>query len=152
MQIYATGDFFANKFVCTVIWLLSIHKMTDLLTRFCWKLIYMYVLWWCMSKRIYIFFKLLLVVANLCNLPVFANKLLCTVLTDLLTWFGWKLSEIINFFRSFFSKFKLQIAIHWAFSIFFSFFEKNYLFFSYAMSVCLSVCPSVCVNNFFCGN
>ena len=29
--------------------------------------------------------KLLLVVANLCNLQFFANKFVCTVLTDLLT-------------------------------------------------------------------
>ena len=31
--------------------------------------------------------KLLLVVANLCNLPYFANKFVCTVLTDLQTRF-----------------------------------------------------------------
>ena len=36
-----------------------------------------------MSKKIE-FLKLLLVVANLCNLPFFANILVCTVLTDLL--------------------------------------------------------------------
>ena len=35
--------------------------------------------------------KLLLVVANLCHLPFFANKLVCTVLTDLLTRFCGKL-------------------------------------------------------------
>ena len=33
-----------------------------------------------MSKKM-IFLKLLLVITNLCNLPVFANKLVCTVLT-----------------------------------------------------------------------
>ena len=32
-----------------------------------------------------IFSQLLLVVANLYNFPFFANKLVCTVLTDLLT-------------------------------------------------------------------
>ena len=62
--------FFLNTFVCKI--------MTDLLIRFCWKLIYMYVLWWCMSK--YIFFsKLLLVVPNLCYLRFFANRFVCTV-------------------------------------------------------------------------
>ena len=34
---------FANKLVCTV--------LTDLLTRFCWKLIYRYVIRWCRSER-----------------------------------------------------------------------------------------------------
>ena len=40
-----------------------------------------------MSKRI-VFTKLLLVVANLCNLRYFANKFVCTVLTDLQTRFA----------------------------------------------------------------
>ena len=44
LQIYAICNFFANRFVCTV--------LTDLLTRFCWKLICMYVLRWCMSERV----------------------------------------------------------------------------------------------------
>ena len=44
MQINETCDFLANTFVCTV--------MTDLHARICWKLIYMYVLWWCMSEVI----------------------------------------------------------------------------------------------------
>ena len=43
--------FFANKFVCTV--------LTDLLSRFGWKLIYMYVIQWCMSEIID-FFKITL--------------------------------------------------------------------------------------------
>ena len=62
----------ANKFVCTV--------LTDLLTQFCWKLICMYVLRWFMSERV-IFSKIVLVVANLCNLQFFANKLVSTVTT-----------------------------------------------------------------------
>ena len=36
VAIYATCDFFANKFMCTL--------LTDLLTRLCWKLIYIYVI------------------------------------------------------------------------------------------------------------
>ena len=90
---------FANKYVCSII---------DLLTRFCWKLIYMYVLWWCMSKRID-FSKLLLVVANLCNLCFYASKFVRTVLTDLLTRFcrkliymyvlRWCMSERVDFLK-----------------------------------------------------
>ena len=45
MQVYATCDInWANKLVCTV--------LTDLQTRFCWKLIYTYVIPWYMSKII----------------------------------------------------------------------------------------------------
>ena len=44
LQIYAICNFFANKFVCPV--------FADLLTRFCWKLIYMYVSRWRMSEII----------------------------------------------------------------------------------------------------
>ena len=53
------------KFVCTV--------LTDLLTRFCWKLIYMYVLRWCMSERVDLKKQILLVFANLCNLRFFCE-------------------------------------------------------------------------------
>ena len=46
--------------------------------------------------------KLLLVVANLCNLRYCANKFVCTLLTDLLTQFCWKLicMYILRWFMS----------------------------------------------------
>ena len=71
------AGFFANTLVCTI--------MTDLLTRSCWKLIYMYVSWWCMSKIFGFFLNTIGIVAHLCKLLFFANKLMCTVLTDLLS-------------------------------------------------------------------
>ena len=40
------------------------------------------------QRELIFFTKLLLVVTNLCNLLYFANKLVCTVLTDLLTEFA----------------------------------------------------------------
>ena len=86
MQTYVTCDFFANTFVCTV--------MTDLLTQYYWKLLCLYVLRWRISQIIDFFSKLLLVVANLCNFHLFANKCVCTVLTDLLTRFCWKLMNM----------------------------------------------------------
>ena len=52
---------FANKLVCTV--------FTDLQTWFCWKLIYMYVLWWCMFKRID-FFKITIGSCNFMQLAI----------------------------------------------------------------------------------
>ena len=53
-------DFFeSNKFVCTV--------LTELLTQFWWKLIYMYCIRWYLSEIIDFFSKLLLVVLKLCN-------------------------------------------------------------------------------------
>ena len=66
LQIHATYDFFANTFVCTV--------MTDLLAQFCWKLIYMYVIWWCMSKII----DFLKISIGSCKLMhIYANAISC---------------------------------------------------------------------------
>ena len=52
------------QFFCTV--------MTDLLTRFCWKLIYMSVLWWSMSKRI-VFFKITIGSCKFMQLAMFCK-------------------------------------------------------------------------------
>ena len=57
-------DFLANKFVCTV--------LTDLLTRFCRKVTYMYITHDACLK-LSIFSKLLFVVVNLCNFQFFGK-------------------------------------------------------------------------------
>ena len=54
---------FVDQFVCT--------DLTDPRTRFCRKLIYMYVIRWCLSEIVE-FLKLLLVVANLSKLRFLA--------------------------------------------------------------------------------
>ena len=56
-------QFFANIFV-------------HLLTLFCWKLICMYVLRWCMSEKV-VLKKLLLVVAHSCKLRFFLRMCVC---------------------------------------------------------------------------
>ena len=67
--------FFANIFAHTV--------LTDLLTQFCWKLIYMHVIRWCMSEIIDLK-KIVLVIANLCKMQVICKYVCEYVLTDLL--------------------------------------------------------------------
>ena len=74
MQVYATCYVYcANKLVRTV--------LTDLQTRLCWKLIYMYVIRWCMSEIIDLTKKIVLVIAIEGNLQFFVNIFVRTVLT-----------------------------------------------------------------------
>ena len=56
--------------------------LTDLLAWFCWNLINMYIARWCMSEKIN-FFEISIGSCKLCNLPFFANKLVCMDLTAL---------------------------------------------------------------------
>ena len=101
------------KYIC-------VHGLTDLQTQFCWKWIYMYVLQGRMSE-VNNSKKILLQVYATCYIYC-ANKLVCTVLTDLQTRFCWKLiymyvirwcmSEIIDLTKNSISNCNLrQLAI-----------------------------------------
>ena len=100
---------------------MSVRPSVRRLWNYLWNAVLTNLMSWVILKSAYIwkircfmsewsdFSKFELQVANLCNLGLFENKFVCTVLTDLLTRFFWKLSyvyvirwwmsEIINFFK-----------------------------------------------------
>ena len=87
---------FANQFVCSV--------LTDLLARFCWKLIYMYVTQWCMSEILF-FFKITIGNCKFMQLTIFLQINVWSILIHFfkklryMYVLRWRMSAIIDLFE-----------------------------------------------------
>ena len=116
------------------------HGFTDLQTQFCWKLIYMYVIRWCMSEIID------LTKNSISNCNLRQHAIFCKYIYE--HCFDWSTTYIMSIIASNWQhcdqqQFRTLSCVHYTIFSSFFFFRKNYLLLLYATSVRPSVCPSV---------